>query len=193
MAFSDAETDPTEAGIPHPGRTRRRRGPTLVAAAVALLAVATLGLVSNISPASALEGRRVCSYIEGFDDDFLVRGPLGTKQIAVKEWVGVNFSKDRDCPTVSKPFGQAGEMPAKQPVPKTVCERYDGQVGMSGMYLGDLSAEEFPVPWSPDICANMAIDAVYFFYVVPEDHPEIGVKKGDFVVRIGDNLIWWYQ
>jgi hypothetical protein len=169
----------------------------VVAAAVTLLSVATVGLVTNTPTASAITGRRVCAYIQGFDDDLEVTTPMGSKRIKVKEYVGVNYTKNenRDCPHVSKPFGSEGELPTQQPVEKIRCEDYPSHIGIewirgetatSGKYLGRLHADEFPVPWSPDVCANMLTDTVYLFYVIPDDDAELGVHKGDYLVQKAD-------
>ena len=193
------------AGQPFASRTRLsarlRRGLILVSAAIALLTVAVVDLVSNTPTASAVTGRRVCAYIEGFDDEIEVPTFKGRQRLNVKEHVGVNYKKGKDCPIVSKPFGEAGEMPDHQPVNQFTCEDYPGQIGAewttgstttSGKYLGYLNSEVFPFPWSPDVCGNMQASGVYIFYVIPEDHPEIGVNKGDFLVKKSDS-IWSHQ
>ena len=201
------ETARPMAGQMSPGRTRfsvrARRGVMVVAAAVALLTVATVGLVTNTPTASAITGRRVCAYINAFDDYVEVSVPMASQLINVKEYVAVNYTKNRDCPHVNRPFGEDGEMPTQQPVEQFTCEEYPSHIGIewttgetttSGQYLGRLSDDEFPVPWSPDVCANMLTDTVYLFYVIPEDHPELGVKKGDYLVQKAEpSSIWSYE
>ena len=195
-----ARYDPAAGPLP-PGRAkfsaRRHFRLTLTAATVAaLLVAATLVFVAGPPPASALSGRRVCSYIEGFDDDFVVN----RERIAVKEYVGVNWSKDRDCPTVKRPFGEAGEMPSSQPVQQYTCESYPEHIGIEwrtasgeiafGKFWGDIDNFEF---WDSDMCANMENEGVYLFYVVPAYHRDLGVRIGDWVVRKAmPGTIWDY-
>lgn len=135
----------------------------MLAAIFAVIAATTSITVASDSPALALSGRRICSYVDG---EFVSRDGL-----ELEKYVAVNYKKKGDCPLVKKSFGDS---PAPlEPVEKYPCEAYPEHIGIiwkkdkgfqAGKYRGTIN--DFNNWYPSDMCSKMDVDGVYNFYVV---------------------------